>query len=175
MGRLTPPAPINDTHQLDAFESGETSLDDWLKRRALKNHRNGASKTFVLNHDDRVIAYYSLAVGSAANNTAPGNIRRNMPNQIPVMLLGRLAVDQHWQGQGLGKGLLKDAVLRTLKVANHAGVKALMVHALSESVKHFYKRHGFIVSASEPMTLMLPIKTNFLSTLPTSRATQQAT
>jgi predicted N-acetyltransferase YhbS len=85
-------------------------------------------------------------------------MRRNMPDPIPVMVLGRLAVDQTWQGAGLGRGLLRDAVLRTLTVSRHAGVKALLVHAISDEAKRFYAHNGFLDSPLDTMTLMLPLK-----------------
>ena len=117
MGKISKPEPINESHQLDSFESGEGALDYWLKRRALDNDYHNASRTFVVHPgDNTVIAYYCLATGSVTTQSAPGKIKRNMPNPIPVMVLGRLAVDQAWHGQGIGRGLLKDAVLRTVKV-----------------------------------------------------------
>lgn len=155
---ISAPKPITEVHQLDAFSSGNDTLDEWLKRRALKNDVAHASKTFVIHNNNRVIAYYSLAVGSIETNKAPGKIKRNMPNPIPVMILGRLAVTINHQGTGIAKGLLKDAALRTLNVSQNAGIKALLVHAISPSAKHFYKRYGFIQSPLEEMTLMLPMK-----------------
>lgn len=158
MGKISNPEPINSSYQLDGFDSGESVLDDWLKQRALDNDSQGASRTFVVHEEKKVIAYYCLATGSVDAPQAPGKIRRNMPNPIPVMILGRLAVDKQWQKSGVGKGMLKDAVLRTMKVSQDAGVRALLVHAISESAKHFYKRYGFIESPIAPMTLMLSIK-----------------
>ncbi len=105
----------------------------------------------------KVVGYYSLATGIVASQYASGKIRRNMPNPIPVMVLGRLAVDKAWQQHGIGKGLLKDAVLRTIRVSQDAGIRVLLVHALSESAKHFYKRFGFVESPVASMTLMLGI------------------
>ncbi len=81
-----------------------------------------------------------------------------MPNPIPVMVLGRLAVDKAWQGHGIGKGLLKDAFLRTVRVSKDAGIRALLIHAISDSAKHFYKRYGFVESPIASMTLMLTMK-----------------
>jgi GNAT superfamily N-acetyltransferase len=158
MGQISKPEPIQLAHQLDDFESGEKALDHWLKHRALKNDREGASRTFVVHEKKRVVGYYSLATGAVAAQEAPGNIRRNMPNPIPVMVLGRLAVDKAWQKHGIGKGLLKDAVLRTVRVSQDAGIRALLIHAISESAKHFYKRYGFVASPIASMTLMLTMK-----------------
>ena len=157
MGLMSKPEAIALKHRLDAFDCGESVLNDWLKHRAFDNDQRGASRTFVVHQENTVIAYYSLATGGVALEIAPGKIKRNMPNPIPVMVLGRLAVDKAWHGAGLGRGLLKDAVLRTLRVAKDAGIRALIVHALSDSAKLFYQRHGFIESPLAPMTLLLAI------------------
>ena len=158
VGEITAPEPIAASHCVEAFACGQAVLDEWLKRRALKNEVSGASRTFVVRQDNHVIGYYALATGSVGHRDAPGKIRRNMPDPIPVMVLGRLAVDQAWKQTGLGRGLLKDAVLRTLTVSQQAGVKALLVHALSEEAKRFYTRNGFLQSPLEPMTLMIPLQ-----------------
>lgn len=158
MGQISHPEPINKNHQLNDFDSGERVLDDWLKQRALDNDHQGASRTFVVHDERKVVAYYCLASGSVEAQAAPGNIRRDMPNPIPVMILGRLAADRQWQKSGIGKGLLKDAVLRTFKVSQEVGIRALLIHAISESAKHFYKRYGFIESPIAQMTLMLSIQ-----------------
>jgi GNAT superfamily N-acetyltransferase len=157
VGTWTAPAPLAATHDLTTFESGEPALDHWLKTHALRNEGRGASRTYVVCNDDHVIGYYSLATGSICSEQAPGRIRRNMPNPIPVMLLGRLAIDRAWQRHGIGKALLRDAIFRTATVAQLVGVKALMVHALSESARRFYEVHGFDPSPTHPRTLFLPI------------------
>lgn len=159
MGKIDHPVSIDAAHHTHDFVSGELALDNWLKRRALKNQANDASRTFVaLDDTSKVVGYYCLSAGSATINTAPNQLRRNMPDPIPVMVLGRLAVDKHWQHQGVGCGLLKDAVLRTVKLSQDAGIKALLVHALSDTAAHFYKRFGFTSSPLDPMTLMLSMK-----------------
>jgi GNAT superfamily N-acetyltransferase len=158
MGEVTAPEPINEDHLIESFSCGVPVLDDWLKRRALKNEVSGASRTFVVSQDKQVVGYYTLATGSIEHHDAPGKIRRNMPNPIPVMVLGRLAVDQRWQQAGLGRGLLKDALLRTLSVSKQAGIRALLVHTLSEETRHFYTRNGFIESPLDPMTLMIALQ-----------------
>jgi GNAT superfamily N-acetyltransferase len=158
MGHISAPEPITKSHSLESFDCGIPVLDEWLKRRALNNEVSGASRTFVVCHDDEVIGYYALATGSVEHRDAPKKIRRNMPNPIPVMVVGRLAVDQQWRQAGLGRGLLKDAVLRTLSVSQQAGIKALLVHALSEDAKAFYERNGFLQSPLDPMTLAIPLR-----------------
>jgi GNAT superfamily N-acetyltransferase len=152
-----PPGPLAADHDLDLFESGVPALDEWLKRRARRNEAEGASRTFVTCVERRVVGYYSLAAGSILHAAAPGKVRRNMPDPIPVVLLGRLAVDQAWQGQGLGADLLSDAVLRALGAAATIGVRAILVHAISEDAQAFYEKHGFRPSPMEPMTLMVTI------------------
>ncbi len=153
------PTPITANHDLSAFDCGEESLNTWLKKRSLKNNQHGASRTYVITEGKCVIGYYCLAAGAVSIEEAPKNLRRNMPNPIPVLVLGRLAIDKKHHNSGLGSALLRDAVLRTLQAANIAGVKALLVHALSESAKRFYLSCGFIESPIKPMTLCLMLST----------------
>ncbi|MBD1821072.1 GNAT family N-acetyltransferase [Cyanobacteria bacterium FACHB-DQ100] len=156
--QLRPPERISSSHQLEGFDSGNTQLDDWLKRRALKNAAEGASRTYVLCEGDQVIGYYCLANGAVAQTEATGRIRRNMPDPIPVMVIGRLAVDRQWQGQGIGRALLRDAILRTLQAAEIAGIRAILVHVISDEAKQFYEKCGFAASAIDAMTLMIRVK-----------------
>ncbi|MBC6478708.1 MAG: GNAT family N-acetyltransferase [Hormoscilla sp. GM7CHS1pb] len=156
--KLNPPEKFNSSHQIDQFDSGNSKLNDWLKKRALKNELEGASRTYVLCTGQVVIAYYCLANGAVAQTIATGRVRRNMPDPIPVMVIGRLAVDRNWQGKGIGRGLLRDAILRTLNAAEIAGIRAILVHAISESAKQFYESCGFTPSPIETMTLMVTIK-----------------
>lgn len=154
--RLTAPEPLCADHRLNAFQCGEASLDDWLKRRALANQLGGASRTFVVLDETRsVVGYYALAAGAVAHEGATGGIRRNMPDPIPVLVLGRLAVAQRAQGLKLGAALLQDAVLRATAVSENAGVRALLVHALNENARAFYAHYGFQASPLDPLTLML--------------------
>lgn len=157
-GKLNPPEKLNPLHQVEGFDSGNSQLDDWLKRRGLKNERQGASRTYVLCSGKIVIAYYCLANGAVAQASATGRVRRNMPDPIPVMVIGRLAVDRCWQGKGIGRALLRDAILRTLQAAEIAGIRAILVHAISEDAKQFYEKCGFTASSVDPMTLMIKVK-----------------
>jgi GNAT superfamily N-acetyltransferase len=159
MGAVTPsaPVPLAPGHELDRFDSGIAPLDDWLKRRARGNEADGASRTFVLCIGHRVIGYYSLAAGSLMHAGATGKVRRNMPEPVPVVLLGRLAIDREWQGKGFGADMLRDAVLRTTAAADTIGVRAILVHAISPAAKAFYERHGFRASPVDPMTLMITV------------------
>ena len=155
---VSAPVPLTAAHNSETFNCGEPVLDDWLKRRALKNENNGASRTFVVCQDDNVVGYYVLATGSVMHKDAPSKIKRNMPEPVPVMVLGRLAVDKNAQSMGIGRGLLNDAILRTITVAKQAGIKALLVHALSEEARKFYLQCGFIESPLDPMLLMITLK-----------------
>jgi len=154
---LSAPQPLSPDHDVAEFDSGVAPLDDWLKRHAGRNEAEGAARTYVVQAGAKVIGYYSLAAGSVVHATATGRIRRNMPNPVPVVLLGRLAIDRRWQGRGLGADLLRDAVLRTLAAAGSIGVRAMLVHAISDEAKAFYEKHGFRASPVEPMTLMITI------------------
>lgn len=159
---LSAPQPLSATHRLDEFECGESSLNDWLRRRALTNHLSGASRTFVVtDFEMRVLGYYALAAGAVAHQNATNAVRRNMPDPVPVMVLARLAVDQSAQGMKLGAALLQDAVNRALAVSQNAGVRALLVHALNDQAKNFYERYGFQTSPTHPMTLMLRLGSKF--------------
>jgi GNAT superfamily N-acetyltransferase len=161
---FTAPHALTEQHDCSAFDCAEPSLNDWLRRKALANQISGASRTFVVTDKDidaqRVLGYYALAAGAVAHAMTPGAIRRNMPDPIPVMVLGRLATDISCRGQGLGSALLKDAILRTLKVAEEVGIRALLVHALNDSARQFYLHHGFSESSLNASTLLprLPFK-----------------
>ena len=155
---LTAPTLLSDAHRLDGFDSGVATLDDWLRRRARANQKSGASRTYVVTDGVRVVAYYALASGALAARDAPGAIRRNMPDPIPMAVLGRLAVDRSFQGQGLGAAILQDAVLRCGQAAAIMGIRGVLVHAISESARGFYEGHGFLTSPSHPMTLILSLK-----------------
>jgi predicted N-acetyltransferase YhbS len=157
--KLHAPQPLTADHQLNTFNCGETSLDEWLKRRALLNQSNGASRTFVVVDESQlVMGYYALAAGAVHHQDATRSVRQNMPDPIPVMVLARLAVDIRTQGMQLGAGLLRDAVDRSLAVAKNTGVRALLVHALHERAKEFYLYFGFQASPVHPLTLMLRLK-----------------
>lgn len=153
------PQPLAAGHKLEAFESGEPSLDEWLRRRALKNQENGSSRTYVVCEGDAVIGFYCLSAGAIGHAEAPGNLKRNRPDPIPVIVLGRLAIHTAYHQQGVGTALLRDAILRTLQAAEVAGVAALLVHALSEQARRFYRSRGFVESPIQPMTLCLPLST----------------
>ncbi len=130
------------------------SLDAWLKRRALANQSSGASRTFVVCDRGGVIAYYALASSAITAHGTPGRFRRNMPDPIPVVVLGRLAIAKSHQGKGLGRSLFQDAARRVIGAADAIGIRGMIVHALSEDARAFYLRLGLVPSPFEPMTLM---------------------
>ncbi len=154
---LQRPEPLNELHNLGDFFCGVPSLDDWLKRRARANQVSGASRTFVVADGRRVIAYYALASGGIAVQAAPGRFRRNMPDPIPVAVLGRLAIDRAQQGMGLGRALFRDCALRVAHAADTLGIRGIVVHAISEQAKAFYLALGFDPSPDDPMTLMVTL------------------
>jgi predicted N-acetyltransferase YhbS len=155
---MIPPTPINENHILENFNCGEVELNKWLKEKAISNEGD-ASRTYVVALDDKVvIAYYCLAYGSIAHEFAISKVKINMPNPIPAMLVGRLAVDSKWQGKGLGRGMLRDAVIRTLEASKVAGLKVLFVHAISPEAKAFYSKWGFSSSPVNSMMLMITVK-----------------
>lgn len=155
---LLAPAPLSDTHRLESFDSGTSTLDDWLRRRARGNQVAGASRTYVVTDGPkRVIGYYAIASGAIAAIEAPGRLKRNMPDPIPMAILGRLAVDRAYQGKGLGVALLQDAVLRVTAAAAIMGIRGVLVHAISEEARCFYEHHGFIGTPASSMTLVLSI------------------
>jgi GNAT superfamily N-acetyltransferase len=151
------PEHLSAEHDLSTFESGVPSLDDWLKRRALPNEDSGASRTYVVSAKGKVIGYYALATGAVTLQAATGRARRNMPDPIPVMILGRLAIDKAYQAKGVGRALLRDAILRTLQAAAIGGIRAILVHAISEDARRFYERWGFASSPIDPTTLMITV------------------
>jgi GNAT superfamily N-acetyltransferase len=154
---LAAPEPLGPQHDVEPFHSGVETLDTWLRRRALKNQSSGASCTFVVCEGSRVMAYYALASSAVAVDAALGRFRRNMPDPIPVVVLGRLAVEQSQQGKGLGRALVQDAGHRVLQAADAIGVRGLLVHALSADARAFYERLGFDPSPLDPMTLMVTL------------------
>ena len=158
VGNVGSPERLSPHHDLSQFDCGEPALDEWLRKRAQRNDESGASRTYVVSLRERVVGYYALAVGAVAHVAAHGRIRRNMPDPVPVMVIGRLAVDRTMHGHAVGPALLRDAVLRTLQAAEIAGIRAILVHAISERAKTFYQKWGFIPSPVEPMTLMITVE-----------------
>ena len=155
---LSPPSPLSDAHDAAAFDSGEPDLDEWLRKRARPNQLSGASRTYVAAAGTKVVGYYCLSSGAIALIETPGKIRRNMPDPIPVTVLGRLAVDRANQGIGLGRALLRDAILRSMQASEIIGIRALLVHAISDVARRFYLASGFQSSPLKPSTMLLLLR-----------------
>ncbi len=152
--------PLHENHDLTRFDCGRhPSLNQWLRRYALVNQRNESARTYVVCRGSAVVGYYSLAAGSVAKEEAPARIAKGLAKHpVPVVILARLAVDHREQGRGLGKALLKDALLRIVSAADTIGVRAVLVHALDEAARDFYRKFGFEESPVGEFQLMLLMK-----------------
>lgn len=157
MEGLSAPRLLAADDYLEDFDCGVSVLNEWLKRRAIANHVSGASRSYVVCCGSKVVGYYCLSAGAIAVSTATGSIRRNMPDPIPAIILGRLAVDLSAKGKGLGAGLLLHAIQQTQDAAKIAGVRALLVHAKDKSSADFYRHFRFVPSTLDPMVLMLKV------------------
>ncbi|GJE70469.1 GNAT family N-acetyltransferase [Methylorubrum podarium] len=156
---LSPPVPLSAQHDLSAFDCSEPTLDDWLRHRALKNESR-FSRTYVVCEDNRVVAYYCISAGSVARNDAPGKLRRNAPDTIPVSVIGRLAVTRECAGRGLGADILADALRRIALASQSIGIAAVLVHAKDDAARRFYLNCAeFIEYPEDSRTLFLPIET----------------
>ncbi len=156
---ISAPQPLTERHQLVNFDCGESSLDNWLKRRAAKTQANGSSRTYVVCDGAAVVGYYGLAAGAIGHADSPSSMTRNRPDPIPVLVLGRLAIHKDHHLKGIGTALVNDAIRRALSAAEIVGVAALLVHAISEQARRFYRSRGFIESPVKPMTLCLMLAT----------------
>lgn len=146
-------------HPIEIFDCGKEDLNRYLQRFSWQNQQAGAAQTYIGLSGDAVIGYYTLAVGHVAREEAPERLTKGLARHpVPIMLLARLAVDHRWQGQGVGKALLKDAMLRTLQAADIAGIRAFAVHAKDEDARRFYLKFDFIPSPSDPMHLFVLLK-----------------
>jgi GNAT superfamily N-acetyltransferase len=154
---LRAPEPLGPDHEVAAFDCGVDVLNSWLQRRAAANQASGASRTFVACEEGCVVAYYALASSAVVPTSAPGRFRRNMPDPVPVVVLGRLAVANSHQGRGLGRALFQDAALRVIHAADAIGIRGMVVHALSQEARTFYLSLGMDESPLDPMTLMITV------------------
>lgn len=146
-------------HPIEGFDCGREELTRYLQRFAWQNQQAGAAQTYVGLSGDVVIGYHTLAVGHVTREEAPERLTKGLARHpVPIMLLARLAVDHRWQGQGVGKALIKDAMLRTLQAAEIAGIRAFAVHAKDEEARRFYLKFDFIPSPSDPMHLFVLLK-----------------
>lgn len=153
------PEPLGPQHRLEGFDCGKPALNDWLLRHARQAQGSGSAKTFVVVDDDRVAGYFSLTVGQIDTLDAPERIRKGMGQYpLPVVILARLAVSTTDQGRGIGVGLLQDAIRRTMLIAEHAGIRAMLTHPIDENATRFYTRFGFIASPLREQQLLLLLK-----------------
>jgi ribosomal protein S18 acetylase RimI-like enzyme len=157
VGRISAPEPLTMSHQIINFDCGSASLNEWLGHRALKNEHSGGSRTYVVCDNNRVIGYYAIAAGSVARSEVTNRIKKNMPDPIPALVLGRLAVDCNWQGQNIGRGLLKDALARSINVSEQVGARVLIVHVMNDKAEAFYRKYGFTKKNIISNILMLPL------------------
>lgn len=156
---LSAPQPLAPQHRLDDFDCGKLTLSDWLKHHARQAQGSGSAKTFVVCDADRIAGYFSLTVGQIDTLEAPERVRRGMGQYpIPLVILTRLAVDLDYQGRGLGFSLLQDAIRRTLAMAEHAGIRALLTHPLDANAETFYRRFGFEPTPGNARQLILLLK-----------------
>jgi len=157
--RLSAPVPLSSEHDLSAFDCGEPALNDWLRLRALKNESR-FSRTYVLCDGNRVVAYCCISAGAVERAVAPGKLRRNAPDAIPVSVIGRLAVDRQYAGKGLGADILSDALRRIAVASQSIGIGAVLVHAKDDAARRFcMKCAEFIEYPEDSRTLFLPIET----------------
>lgn len=146
-------------HKVEGFDCGRAELNNYLIKYALQNQLAGTSQTYVGLVGDVIVGFYALAVGAVTHERAPARVIRGVAKYpVPIMLLARLAVDHRWKKQGIGKALLKDAMLRTLQAAEIAGIRAFVVHAKDEEARRFYQHFDFIPSPTDPLHLFLLLK-----------------
>lgn len=155
-GGLRAPEPLTQDHDVSRFDCGKPPLNDWLRQRALRNEGR-ASRCFVACTGKQVQGFYCLAAGAVQHADVPSALKRNMPPSIPVVIIGRMAVDLEWQEKGIGAGLLKDALLRILVASESVGVRAVLVHAVDQTAVPFCTRYGFQPFPPGTLTLFLPL------------------
>ena len=154
----SPVTPIHFDDDLSSFDCGVERLNRWLVERAKANEDKLASRTYVVKQGGRVVGFYAISTASIFHADATGSVRRNMPDPIPVILLGQLGVDRSMQGKRLGVNLLQDALLRILEVSKVIGTRVVTVDAISDEARAFYLRFGFAPKQTDPMRLFLDIR-----------------
>ena len=156
MGLIFPPESLGEGHDIAHFDSGVSTIDSWLRNMARLNEARGGARIYVVCDGDRVAGFYSLAASAVERRRPPSRVGRNMPEPVPAILLGQLAVDTRYQGRGLGVALLADAVRHSLAAADIVGARSMVVQALDDRARSFYERFGFRpFSAREPLMLVL--------------------
>lgn len=154
------PELLTTEHLLAGFDCGRPALNEWLARRSLANQASGTSRTWVVTDGEggTVVAFYASSTASVLRGSAPKQLRRNQPEELPAILLGRMAVDTDHIGCGLGAALLKHFMLKAIEVGASVGVRLLLVHAKDEEAKSFYGHFGFVESPIDSLTLMMPLQ-----------------
>lgn len=152
------PVPLGPDHVFAGFSCEKGALDDWLVRHAATNQLSGASRTYVVEAEGRVVGFYALASGAVTRAELPGQARRNMPDPVPAIILARFAIDVKYQGQGLGKALLRDALARTKQAATSVGVACLIVHAKDEEARDFYLHYELEPSPTDELHLVVLLR-----------------
>jgi GNAT superfamily N-acetyltransferase len=143
-------------HLVEGFDCGREALNRYLRRYAWQNQQAGAAQTYLGIADEAIIGYHTLAVGQVTIDDAPARLTKGLAKHpVPIMLLARLATDRRWQGQGVGRALLKDAIQRTLQAADIAGIRALAVHAKDREARRFYEHFDFVPSPTDPLHLFI--------------------
>jgi GNAT superfamily N-acetyltransferase len=146
-------------HPVEGFDCGRDELNRFLVRYALQSQQGNASQTYISLADEQVVGFYTLVVGAVEYTDAPERIVKGLGRYpVPLMVLARLGISVTWQGKGLGSGLLKDAMLRTLRAADIAGIRALAAHAKDDQARTFYERYDFIPSPTDPYHMFLLLK-----------------
>ncbi|TDL45039.1 GNAT family N-acetyltransferase [Microbacterium oleivorans] len=153
------PRKLEKSDARETFHSGATELDDWFTRFAWENQAANNATTYVARDGDRVAGFYSITMAAVAKDDAPARVSERRPSQIPCILLARLAVDEAYKGEGLGSGLLRDALIRSFHISGSIGAAAVLIHCRDENAKSFYLHHGdFLQSPVEDLHLMIPMK-----------------
>lgn len=159
VGKPCVPRKLTRTDGREGFDSGAPELDEWLEHYSWQNQRANNATTYVTVLDGRVVGYYAIAVASVASESVPAPVAKGAPRHVPCLLLARLAVDRKTQGHGLGRGLLVDALTRTVGLADSVAIRALLVHARDNAARRFYLAQAeFQESPSDPLHLLLPVK-----------------
>ena len=159
MSRLESVRKLKATDAVESFDCGQVALNQFLQRHALNNQRANSAQTYVCCDGEAVVGFYSLTVGSVDHPSAPERVAKGLARHpVPVMILARLAVDQSFQGNGLGRALLKDALRRTLRAADIAGIRAVLVHAKDDEAREWYRKFDFKEGMTDPFHLFLVLK-----------------
>jgi predicted N-acetyltransferase YhbS len=153
---ISAPELLTESHNISNFNCSVQQLNDWLKKKSLRNQRRNNTRVYVVSDKstEQVVGYYAIAMGSVQRESAISSLKRNSPNPIPMVVLARLAVDNNYHNCGIGAGLLKDCVLRSVQAMDVVGGAGILVHAIDEDAKRFYQKFGFSGSPIDSMTLL---------------------